>query len=226
MKTEIERELKYQLIETDFEKLQRYIESRNYKKKECIDQVNYYFDTKDYFFKRNKITMRLRKFAVDDMYELTIKVPKESNSEIITEHIKTKNEFTIKLKSEDAQKMLNNRIKDYIDLFIGISNTSILNEEKVIRGVNFIGELRTKRFNYVLEEDESALSLDISEYLDIRDYEVEWEAKDIESADCFLKNIFEKLDIKPFNNVQSKSTRFINKLIENIKLGACEIKKI
>lgn len=220
MKKEIEKEIKYQLTEKDFKEFEKYIESSNYRRKECKHQVNYYIDTKEFLLMKNKITLRLRQMLDDNSFQLTLKIPKEKREDELVKHVKVKNEYTISLNNHQADEILNNKIKNYTNLLENY--VPILKDENIVNELKVIGKLYTERKNYLLDEDDSVLSLDRSEYLDVEDYEIEWEAKDLNKASSFLNNIFEKLNITPKDKFDSKNSRFIRKLKDynptNIKI--------
>lgn len=67
----LERELKYQINESDFMKLTKYF-IKNYKKVDEYKQINYYFDTKDFELKKQEISCRVRKLD-NARYEYTVK---------------------------------------------------------------------------------------------------------------------------------------------------------
>ncbi|HCW05045.1 MAG TPA: hypothetical protein DGK91_11290, partial [Clostridium sp.] len=158
MKKEIEKEIKYQLTEKDFKEFEKYIESSNYRRKECKHQVNYYIDTKEFLLMKNKITLRLRQMLDDNSFQLTLKIPKEKREDELVKHVKVKNEYTISLNNHQADEILNNKIKNYTNLLENY--VPILKDENIVNELKVIGKLYTERKNYLLDEDDSVLSLD------------------------------------------------------------------
>ena len=69
----VENEYKYVVGKETFEKFLELLEKSNLKRKD-IAQVNYYYDTKDYYLYKNNSTIRIRQIGSD--LELHIKKPK------------------------------------------------------------------------------------------------------------------------------------------------------
>lgn len=202
----IEKELKYQLNESDFYNLKRYFFTE-YKKITEHEQTNYYLDTKNFCLKKQGLSVRIR--YLNGIYEFTLK-SKVNNYDL--KNIKIKNETTIILDEEIAKNIIiNKNLTNCPKIFELISNIyygNLLNED-----IFLLGELKTLRTTFSLKASEE-ICLDKSYFCDKKDYEIEWETSDLINSNMKLQNIFKQLNISPLNNDDSKSTRFIKRLCD------------
>ena len=207
MEEVIEKELKYQLDKEDYIKLNQYLEKK-FVKRDYIIQTNYYIDTGDFTLNKNNITARIRNI-LDKKYEFTIKVPKSNNNNI--KHASIKKEVSVEIDKVEAEKLLQNGIwhKDIIDILNKYIDFPICYSD-----FRIIGSLKTERVLYDIKGFNEFLSIDKSIYLNIQDYEVEWETTELDKYNEFLLNIFHAAGVSYLKNKSSKNARFIMRLNE------------
>ncbi|MDR1781526.1 MAG: CYTH domain-containing protein [Bacilli bacterium] len=155
-----------------------------------INQVNYYFETDDYYFKNNNQALRIRVY--DDKYEICLKtraniINYESN------YLISKDEFE--------------SIKKDTSLFSKYFND-------IPRNIKLLGSLNTIRIEYKINK--GLICLDYSTYFNKEDYEIEFEANNLKDK-YYLKEYLNSLNIEFIENKITKIERFSNelKLISN-----------
>lgn len=211
MLKEVEKELKYQISRTDFEKFKEFLKKNKFKKISSLTQINYYIDTEDLLLRDRDITVRIRKIIEPlNKYELTLKIPLEKN---VISNVKIKNEITLDLDKEVAENIIHNgSLLNYYYLFK--SKFNILTNETCIERLKIIGSLKTIRELYLINENYEPINIDMNLYLDKQDYEIEWETDRICEVEKILMNYMEKLDISVNTNTLSKNCRFFNKYLD------------
>lgn len=207
----LEKELKYLLDMTEYNKFIKYLNDNKVKCDLNIMQVNYYIDTQEMDFLKNGITARIRRIiGSNGKYELTFKVPfcKEEKN-----NIKIKNEFNFELEKQSAENIL--KYNNF--LLCKEKITDILNKFNVqanIEDLLIIGNLITERYFYSISNKLKPINIDISSYFDKRDYEIEWELEEIYEAQTIIEDIFKSLQISTSKKVLSKNNRFYNEYFE------------
>lgn len=124
-------------------------------------QINYYFDTPRFTLKASDIGLRVRK---RDKYEITLKRKKgyvlTEIEEVITE--------------EQFKEFLNNGI---------ITNESINNElSEIIKNQKLTCYMSLSTFRITFPYKNGKLSIDLCEYVDTTDYELEYEVTNYEEG--------------------------------------------
>lgn len=195
----IEKEIKIMLQEVEFYTLKDYLEKKC-TKVTVKNQINYYFDTNSYYLKKNNYSFRVR--YSNGNYELTLKkrIKKVLNKSI-------KNELNIQITNDIFHQIMDkgisrNQNRDLFDVLL--ENSTI----PIDSTIQLLGELKTFRQFYYVNEFEEPLILDISYYLNKVDYEMEWEVDNLDDSIKNLEKIFDELQIKINTNSVSKSTRF------------------
>lgn len=174
MSQEIEIEFKSLLTEKDYKKLCATFELSD---ANSFTQTNYYFDTPQGDLKEKRLGLRIRTF--DDKAELTLKSPLENQEGLL--------ETTDYLTHEEAKALLNEN-----NILVTGQVAKKLQEFNInANDVYLIGELKTKRLEYKLDESH-LLVLDESWYHGKHDYELEMEVKEaVSGKDYFVKFIKE-----------------------------------
>lgn len=207
----IEKEIKYELKRDEFHKLQEFF-GTNYIKLKQYEQVNYYFDSKDYELKRQGRSIRLRCIN-SEYYEFTIK-SKVIGCEL--PNYQVKKESTIELDKKTAESIIAAKTLDkhsYIYSYM----RQILPENLLSSEIVLLGKLNTIRSLYSFENEEE-ICFDESSYLEMKDYELECETCDYSTVNCTLSHIFETLGIVPLNSNKSKTSRFLEGLSHTTRL--------
>jgi len=181
---QIEIEFKNLLTETEYHHLQQYfkIESSQIKK-----QINHYFDTKDFFLKNTSSALRIREKG--NRYELTLKQPAEVGLL----------ETTQSLSPSETQEMF-----DHAQLPDGPVK-SILELTDIDERLEYFGSLTTYRSE--IEYQGGLLVFDHSLYLDVEDFEVEYEVTVEDRGKQIFKQLLESMNI-PFRKTDNKVRRF------------------
>lgn len=202
----IETEIKCLLVQKDFRILYSYL-NKNCPRESVTRQINYYFDFKDLSRSSKDLNIRMR--LINEQAELTLKVP---IGRAIKENVISSYEYNVNIDMQDAL----NYIKT------GLSDSDIRKSFGDIPGVSDIslhdiicyGCLRTTRVAFIVKEDLPPLLMDISRYLGVSDYEIEWELTEVDRAQDILNNIFSNLGIKTHGGTRPKRHRFFNRLKE------------
>ena len=191
MSQEIEIEFKSLLTEKDYEKLCRAFDLSD---DHSFTQTNYYFDTPQGDLKQKKLGLRIRTF--DDKAELTLKSPLKNHEGLL--------ETTDYLTQEDAAALL----KENNILATGHVAEKLQQFNIDANTVCLIGELKTKRLEYKLDEAH-LLVLDESWYHGQHDYELEMEVREaVSGKDFFVKFINEQgITYIPTENKISRTLR-------------------
>lgn len=181
--THLEIEYKTLLTKDEFNRLEA-----QFKHVQPITQTNYYFDTKDFAMKANRMSLRIRTLA--DRAELTLKIPKAVGN---LEH-------NLDLTIADAKDMIKsehlpqNHITDLI-------KAEGVNPEEL--GV--FGHLTTTRRETMTPI--GLMALDSNQYANIKDYELELEVEDAEKGKNDFDDFLKAHDIS-FKYAKSKVARF------------------
>lgn len=187
----IESEYKFLINLKSYEKLLDKLKSEFGMKN--ILQINYYYDTDDFFLNKNDITFRIRQ--KNEKLNIEIKTLIERNN-----NLNIKNEYT--------------KFIDHFPLKINLADTELMDKMKYNFDISLKGVLVTERTIFK-NEDSFEINLDKNSYLGFIDYELEIEFQNDykEKILEIINNIYdiEKSEIKP-----GKNSRFFDRLI---KLG-------
>lgn len=196
MDKELEIEYKSLVDKERFEELHMFFKGIA-KKQEPFIQTNYYFDTKDYLLKRNKITLRIRQTPV--LWELTVKYPVKGEKKLFS----CKEEYTIHLTEQEGMEYLKEGKIGKRDIITLLLKDKLSLDDSV--EFYLLGELVTQRTNYLFYND--VISLDKNNYNGKEDYEIEWETENHD----FVLYMFNKLGLIP-NSSKGKRNRFLKTL--------------
>lgn len=187
---QIEIEFKNLLTQTEYHHLQQYfkIEQSQIKK-----QINHYFDTKDFSLKTASSALRIREKG--NRYELTLKQPAEVG---LLETNQT-------LSHHEAQAMFKNA-----QLPEGPVK-SILDSTDIDDQLEYFGSLTTYRSE--IDYQGGLLVFDHSLYLNVEDFEVEYEVTSEECGKQIFKQLLESMNI-PFRKTDNKVRRFYQRKYE------------
>lgn len=177
MKESIEIEYKTKITENKYIQLLNALDLNN----NIYTQTNYYFDSLNEDLVKNKIVLRIRQKK--DQYKLTSKIKDPNND-------KSTLETHLYLYKEKALDMINNGF-----------NASIINLNYDVYNICSLTTHRTKK-----EFLNGTIFLDKSEYNGIIDYELEYEAKSVDTIDEDFKKILIIFNI-PYQKQISKFKR-------------------
>lgn len=166
MNKNIEIEYKILINKKQYEQMKLLFKNKPYQ------QINYYFDTKDEFLRKQRITLRTR--FKDNKYEFTLKRFGDIGLDEYNENI-TKEDFINLTKQIPIKSQILELLKKDYDLDL----TDLCQ----------IYTLKTTRIDKPYMN--GVLSLDLSEYMNVIDYELEYEVISTENAvenfNAFLK---------------------------------------
>lgn len=187
MSQNIEIEFKNIVTEQEFEKLKMHFKMKD---SHFFIQKNHYFDTPDFSLKKNGCALRIREKG--NQFELTLKQPHpdgllETNEEL---HEDSAEEIV------KSGKITNQFIRDLI------SNMNIDLDK-----LEYFGSLTTKRAE--IEYGQGIIVLDHSCYLNIEDYELEYEVRNREKGQMQFSELLTELEI-PIRKTENKIKRFYN----------------
>lgn len=194
----IEQEIKVLLDEAEFVRLA--LLSKNCNGRQVI-QTNHYFDTADFWFDRQGISIRIRE--KEGNYSLTFKVTDSQSSNI---KIKTSREFNYPLDSQTLIKLLRDETSIDRSDFQFAPEIDIYQEQ--LARVKYLGKLVTERVKFRPAANLPEVELDRNCYLDTVDWELECELNstaEMQQVEKWLTDIGIKLE-KP---AMSKNSRFI-----------------
>lgn len=180
----IENEYKVMLSEEEYNRIKA-----SYQWDTVVNQVNYYYDTADFYLRRKDITFRIRE--IDSSYRLQIKYPDTSYSQYAS---KVEKEFPIEGVKDFFSK------KDWSKYLLKLDSDSDL---------TLLGSLKTNRL--IKKIGKTEVCLDYNQYLDHTDYELELEFKDDITTAQDIISTFKLVPIKG----RGKYRRFFNRYVEN-----------
>ncbi|NCU18895.1 CYTH domain-containing protein [Pallidibacillus pasinlerensis] len=191
MSEQLEIEFKNIVTEEEFIKLLDYF---SITKEDFFSQENEYFDTEDFALKKLGCALRIRQ--KNGKYEFTLKETKEIGLLETNEQI-----------SEEARKKL---IEE--NLFPEGKIAEKLRKLNIsLEKVKYFGSLKTERKE--LPHYDGILVLDKSYYLNIVDFELEYEVEDYETGKQHFINLLQTLQI-PQRKTLNKIQRFYNRKME------------
>jgi len=185
MTQNIEIEFKNMLLKEEFDRLLTHF---HIKSSDFFKQENHYFDTLDFALKQQGSALRIRE--KEGRFEMTLKQPHPDG-------LLESNEM---LSEEQAHDLLNGS-----PIMNGIINTQIASMNITTDDLHYFGSLVTERaeMSYL----GGLLVLDCSSYLNVKDYEVEYEVSNRDKSKPIFLNLLSELDI-PVRKTQNKVKRF------------------
>lgn len=197
MKQEVEIEFKNLLTKQEFNKLTEFF---SIKKSDFKEQENFYFDTPSFDLKKKSTALRIRRKS--DKYTLTLKQPHENG--LLETHQS--------ISKKEASEMIDGKRIVSGDVANIISNNNI-NPDHLI----FLGSLTTSRAE--VSYDIGTIVLDHSKYLNMEDYELEFEVSNYNTGKVSFEKLLD-LMIIPKRSTSNKIQRFFSRkkeLSENSK---------
>ena len=183
MQTDKEIEFKNLLTKQEFD---TFITSFQINQKDFHSQTNYYFDTKDNFFKNNGMGFRLR--VLKEHNELTLKRP-------IEDHV-----------MEESTVYATNYERDAIITKSTFPSIPFLEQFNLVTPLVCIGSLQTNRVKIPYKN--GTLFLDHSIYSQTEDFEVEYESNDVKYGEKVFLNLLESQNI-PIRHTDKKIARLV-----------------
>lgn len=185
MNQEIEIEFKNLLTNEEFERLKKAL---NIRENDFHLQKNYYFDTPTFRLKEKGAALRIRE--KQDTYTLTLKQPHEKGLLETHQALSKKDAFWM----IETNGIIDGDVKKVLQEF-GIS----------VERLEYLGMLSTERAE--LKMDGHLLVLDHSHYLNIDDYELEFETTDAEKGRARFEQLLINYGI-PIRKTDNKIKRF------------------
>lgn len=197
MSQNIEIEFKNMLTESEFHLLLKHF---NVSESHFFKQENHYFDTPDFSLKQYGCALRIREKKSG--LEMTLKQP----------HPDGLLETTEKLTNEQVQALLQGT-----PLHDGIIKDQLLHMNINTAELKFFGSLVTERAE--IEYKGGLAVFDSSTYLNVRDYELEYEVTDRTEGEAIFVQLLSELNI-PIRKAKNKVKRFYErKLAQNSNNG-------
>ncbi|MFD2443206.1 CYTH domain-containing protein [Bacillus sp. CGMCC 1.16607] len=194
MSQTIEIEFKNELTLSEYKIIKTHFQLQD---SQFFVQDNHYFDTKDFDLKENKSALRIRKKG--QAYELTLKQP------IANGLLETNQTIT----EMEANAAINQNIIPQGEV------TNFLLEMNIhISDIHFFGTLSTKRAEWKYKN--GLLVLDYSTYLNVEDYELEYEVEDFQTGQSYFLELLSTLQI-PKRKTENKVMRFYERKYLQIK---------
>ena len=188
MSSQTEIEFKNLLTEEEFNSLR---DAFSLSDTDFHSQTNTYFDTNDFQLKEAKKGFRLR--VVGDRNELTLKSPGDNPHTML--------EITELISNEKRDQILS---QGYIDTHLYQAFSQLPNQ------VNAFGSLRTERAEVSYEG--GLLVFDHSYYMQLEDFEVEYEVEDLEAGRTHFYDLLKKHNI-PTRQTDKKIARFMKEAL-------------
>jgi uncharacterized protein YjbK len=153
-------------------------------------QENHYFDTNNFALKDRQSALRIR--SKQGAYTLTLKTPLEEG---LLETNQT-------LQKEEAEALLNDGIFPFGEVNDRLQSLGIPTKQ-----LHYFGTLTTKRAE--IEYKNGLLVFDASFYMNVEDYELEYEVKDYNAGQKRFLSLLEERNI-PTRKTENKVKRFYN----------------
>jgi uncharacterized protein YjbK len=153
-------------------------------------QENHYFDTNNFALKDRQSALRIR--SKQGAYTLTLKTPLEEG---LLETNQT-------LQKEEAEALLNDGIFPFGEVNDTLQSLGIPTKQ-----LHYFGTLTTKRAE--IEYKNGLLVFDASFYMNVEDYELEYEVKDYNAGQKRFLSLLEERNI-PTRKTENKVKRFYN----------------
>ena len=185
MSQNIEIEFKNMLTKEEFNQLKSHFRVNS---SDFVKQENHYFDTLDFSLKSNRCALRIREKKGG--FEMTLKQP----------HPEGLLETNQILSKEQAHALIHGD-----QILEGDVKTQILTMGVNTDAIQYFGSLQTDRVEFPYLE--GLLVLDFSSYLNVQDYEVEYEVLNRDSGESTFLNLLSELNI-PIRKSKNKVKRF------------------
>lgn len=171
---------------------------------QSVKQVNYYFDTPEFYMCMNSMMLRIREKM--GQYILTYKIRKKKTPSGIHS-----TEYEEVISTEQAQNYLSGKcisLKDIYDKFGIFLPDKVMNYPEY---VYLIGHMETYRAKFHDDNYRVIFELDKNIYLQKIDYEIECEYSD-DSEEKYALEYLNKLGIDAQGEVHGKYRRFIDEV--------------
>ncbi|MDE5412648.1 CYTH domain-containing protein [Alkalihalobacterium chitinilyticum] len=188
MTREIEIEAKNLLTKDELHRLQRYF---SIKDNQFVSQTNHYFETNDFALKGKKSALRIRE--KNGQYVMTLKQPNEVGLM----------ETNQSVSKEEADRMIETG-----KLPEGEVKEDIIALNVPLDPFTCLGSLTTSRAEVSYKNQ--LVVLDISQYFDMMDYELEIEGTSIEAVNSLFERLLQQHDI-PKRPTKNKIIRFFER---------------
>jgi uncharacterized protein YjbK len=185
MSQNIEIEFKNMLTKEEFNQLKSHFHVNS---SDFVKQENHYFDTLDFALKSNSCALRIREKK--GRFEMTLKQP----------HPEGLLETNQILSKEQAHALLHGG-----QIMEGDVKTQILTMGVNTDAIRYFGSLQTDRVEFPYLE--GLLVLGFSSYLNVQDYEVEYEVSNRDIGESTFLNLLSELNI-PIRKSKNKVKRF------------------
>ncbi len=187
MSQEVEIEFKNLLTKEEYFSLLNY-----FKVNESLFtfQENHYFDTNNFALKDKQSALRIR--SKQNAYTLTLKTPLEEG---LLETNQT-------LQKKEAEALLNDGVFPFGEVNDTLQSLGIPTKQ-----LHYFGTLTTKRAQ--IEYKNGLLVFDASFYMNVEDYELEYEVKDYDAGQKRFLSLLEERNI-PTRKTENKVKRFYN----------------
>lgn len=190
MKQEVEIEFKNLLSYAEFISVKTHFKIKD---EDFVEQRNYYFDTLEFSLAKHKSALRIREKKAE--YELTLKQP-HANGLLETNIPVPKHEAISFIRKNEFPKSAIEMKRIFAE--IGLDSNEL----------TYLGELVTYRCEF--EYKNGLLALDHSVYLDVEDYEIEYEVKDKQRGHHSFTQLLQQLNISK-KSTKNKIKRFFDK---------------
>ncbi|MFV8827413.1 CYTH domain-containing protein [Alkalihalobacterium sp. APHAB7] len=188
MTREIEIEAKNLLTKDELYRLQHYLSIED---NQFVTQTNHYFETSNFDLKEKKSALRIRE--KNGQYVITLKQPNEVG-------LMETNQIVSK---EEAEQMIETGKLPDGEVKVDVKALSVpLNQ------FTCLGSLTTSRAEVTYKNQ--LVVLDISQYFDIVDYELEIEGTSIEEVNSLFEDILQQHNI-PKRPTMNKIVRFFER---------------
>ncbi|WP_203332430.1 CYTH domain-containing protein [Planococcus beigongshangi] len=191
MSKELEIEFKNLLTKEEYHRLSAFF---GYTADDAKEQINYYFDTADFLLRQQKSALRIRKKK--DGFECTLKTPAETGYYEITDQLTRK----------QAEELIELRSFEAPEVAAALKEMGILS-----RQLELLGNLTTHRIEFPYEN--GLLVFDHSEYLDMEDFEMEYEVTDYAEGKKKFTSLLQDHGI-PVRPTDKKIARFMTAATE------------
>lgn len=180
---QIEIEYKNLLTKNEFEMLQDYFKIEE---KQIKQQINHYFDTESFSLKNLHSALRIRE--KEGTFELTLKQPAQVGL------LETNQLLT----SAEAKGMFDHQLFPDGPVKAALEVAGV-----AVDAIEFFGTLTT--FRAEIEYEGGLLVFDKSQYLNVEDFELEYEVTDPEGGKVIFQQLLTKMHIqqrKTYNKIQ------------------------
>ena len=191
MSEHIEIEFKNLLTKTEYHMLLDYFQIAS---KQIKRQINHYFDTPMFSLKEGQLALRIREKATD--FEMTLKQP------AIIGLLETNQT----LQKSDVQKFLQQGI-----IPVGEIKNKLFSLNIPVEDIHYFGTLTTDRVE--MEYQGGTIVFDHSSYLNVEDFEIEYEVNEPITGETIFHEVLAKFNI-PIRKTKNKVQRFYQQKYE------------